>query len=147
MSAQTNEKLARSLYAAFNARRIDDALKLISDRTEWRNMATGETFRGHAGVRKFMEGWIHAFDDLKIDVKRVIATDTTIATESVVRGTHSGPLELHGGTIPATHKKVEVPICEVCQVDNGKLGPGGTYLDLASVMEQLGVTEPAAAHR
>jgi steroid delta-isomerase-like uncharacterized protein len=147
MPVHTNETLIRKLYTAFNDRKYDQAEELVSDTFEWRDIATGETYRGPAGVRQFMEHWVKAFNDAKIDPQRVIATDQFVAAEIIGRGTHTGSLESPAGSIPATNRRVELPCCEVAVIENGKIRSGSTYYDAASIMHQLGVTELAGAHR
>lgn len=147
MSVQTNEKLARDLFGAFNERRFDEAAKHVADKVEWRNMATGEVFRGPKGVRQFMEQWTHTFDDARIEPRRIIATENDIVTEFVAKGTHTGPLRTPQGEVPATRRKIELPCCEVVHVKDGKITGGATYLDTASMLHQLGIEEHATASR
>jgi ketosteroid isomerase-like protein len=40
-------------YAAFNERRLDDALSLMDPEVEWPNGMEGGTVYGHAGVREY----------------------------------------------------------------------------------------------
>jgi steroid delta-isomerase-like uncharacterized protein len=147
MSAKDNERIARAIFDAFNNRKIDDALKLVADKLEYRDVPTGEVFRGPDGMRKFMEGWIQAFDDAKASVQRVTATDRLVITEFVGRGTHTGPMETPAGTIRATNNRMEVPFCEVAEIRDGKFVSGTLYYDAATMMQQLGITELAGAHR
>lgn len=148
MSAQNNEKLVRGMFNAVNERRVDDAVKNVADNAEWTNMASGEVFRGPSGARQFIQGWLGAFDNLKIDIKRVIATDKEVVTEFIGRGTHTGTLQTPNGELPATNRKVELPCCEIATIENGKLTRGATYLDTLTMLTQLGVEEHAgASHR
>jgi steroid delta-isomerase-like uncharacterized protein len=147
MAVHTNETLVRQFYTAFNNRKFDEAAKLVSDRFEWRDVATGEVYRGPAGVRQFMEHWVKAFGDAKIEVQRIIATDQYVAAEFIGSGTHTGTLEAAGGSIPPTNRKVELSCCEVAAIENGKVRSGSSYYDAATIMHQLGVTELAGAHR
>lgn len=147
MPVHPNETLFRNLYAAFNTRKFDDTAKLVSDKFEWRDVATGEVYRGPAGARQFMERWVKAFTDAKIDIQRIVATDEVVVGEFIGRGTHSGTLESPAGAIPATNRKVELACCEVATVENGKIRSGSTYYDTATMLHQLGVTEPVGAHR
>jgi steroid delta-isomerase-like uncharacterized protein len=147
MPVHANETLIRQLYTAFNNRKFDEAAKLASDKFEWRDVATGETYRGPAGMRQFMEHWVKAFNDAKIDIQRIIATDQHVAAEFIGRGTHTGPLEGPAGSIPATNRKLELACCEIGTIENGKIRSGSTYYDTATIMHQLGVTELAGAHR
>ena len=147
MSAQTNERLVRSTFDAFNAHNFDEAARHVADKCEWRSIPTGELFRGPDGMRQFMQFWVSAFKDARVDVKRVIATDTHVVTEFIGRGTHTGTLETPAGSIPATNRRVEVPYCEVATIENGKFVSGATYFDTTTIMQQLGVTELAGAHK
>jgi hypothetical protein len=53
MSAQDNAMLARAAYEAFNDRGFDRAA-LVAEELEGVNVATGETFRGLEGYKKYM---------------------------------------------------------------------------------------------
>ena len=145
MSAQANETLVRSLYSAFNARKFEEATKVASPKLEWRDVATGEIVRGPEGMRHFMERWANAFNDARVDVKRVTATEKTAVTEFVARGTNTGPLETSGGTLSPTNRRTEVAFCEVATIESGKIVSIATYYDSATILQQLGVTEPAGA--
>jgi hypothetical protein len=54
MSAQDNAMLARAPYEAFNDRDFDRAAALVAEELEGVNVATGETFRGLEGYKKYM---------------------------------------------------------------------------------------------
>jgi steroid delta-isomerase-like uncharacterized protein len=147
MSAPTNETLVRSLFNAFNTRKFDEGTKLVTDKFVWRDVASGQTFTGPAGVRKFMEAWATAFNDGKAEIKRMISTDKAVVTEYIGRGTHTGTLHTPNGDIPATNQKCEVPFVDICTIDNGKLTALNTYYDAATMMHQLGLLEPVGAHK
>ena len=147
MAMHPNETLARQFYTAFNNRKFDEAAKLVSDKFEWRDAATGEVYRGPSGMRQYMEYWVKSFNDAKLDVQQIYAADRFFAAEFIGRGTHTGTLETPGGSIPATNRKIELPCCEVGTIENGKFLAGATYYDTASILHQLGVTEMVATHR
>jgi len=82
------------------------------------------------------ETYTGAFPDLKFEVKRMHAVgDDVLVTEFVVRATHQG--ELMG--IPPTGRKVEIHICNVIEVRDGKIYAEREYFDTAHLMQQLGV--------
>jgi hypothetical protein len=58
----------------------------------------------------------------------------------VWRGVHAGPLETPTGTIPASNKPVEIPACQVVQVEGGKIKSGSHYFDLLTMLTQIGAT-------
>ncbi|MBI4571514.1 MAG: ester cyclase, partial [Chloroflexi bacterium] len=48
--------------------------------------------------------------------------------------------------IPATGRKVEMPVCTVLDIRDGKITAEREYMDMAHMMQQLGVMpEPATA--
>jgi steroid delta-isomerase-like uncharacterized protein len=86
------------------------------------------------------EMYTAAFPDLKLDVRRMHAAgDDVVVTEFVVRATHQG--ELMG--IAPTGRKVEIPVCNVIDVRDGKIYAEREYFDTGHLMQQLGVTGPA----
>lgn len=82
-----------------------------------------------------------AFPDMKIDVSHMHAVgDNVVVTEFVARGTHQG--ELAG--IAPTGRPVEVRVCNIVEVRDGKVYAEREYFDMAHLLQQLGVA-PAAA--
>jgi SnoaL-like polyketide cyclase len=53
-------------------------------------------------------------------------------------GTHSGPLELPSGTLPATGKTVEFDGVQVFIVEGGKVTHMRNYLDFLTMLSQVG---------
>lgn len=147
MSAQTNETLVGQIFNAFNMRKYDEATKLVTDKFLWRDVATGQAFNGPAGMKKFFQNWANGFNDAKVEVKRMISTEKAVVTEYIGRGTHTGTLETPNGPLHATNHKVEIPFCDIALLDGGKITSVNTYYDVATMMQQLGLLEPAGAHR
>lgn len=61
------------------------------------------------------------------------------------RGTHTGPLQGPNGEIPPTGRAVDVPVCDVFQLRNGKAVGVHSYFDAATLMTQLGLLPALAA--
>jgi ketosteroid isomerase-like protein len=57
-----------------------------------------------------------------------------------VKGRSHGPLQTPTGTIPASNKPVEIPACQVVQVEGGKIKSGSHYFDLLTMLTQIGAT-------
>ena len=82
------------------------------------------------------EMYTGAFPDLKLEIKRMHAAgENVVVTEFIVRATHQG--ELLG--IAPTGRKVELPVCNVIEVRDGKIYAEREYFDSAHLMQQLGV--------
>lgn len=140
MSAQENAALARKLYNAFNKHDLEACLALATEDIEVVLVPFGQTFKGKAGFREFMEGFARAFPDLTITVTNQLATEDHVVSECSWRGTHSGPLMSPQGEIPATGKTVEGAVfCEVWGIKNGKVASLRNYQDVSSWLRQLGL--------
>ena len=68
-----------------------------------------------------------------------------MVVEFTGRGTHTGPLSGPSGVMPPTQKRVELQLCDVWEVNGGKLANLRSYFDTATLMSQLGVGMPTAA--
>ncbi len=76
-----------------------------------------------------------AFPDAVLEVRRVYTQGDTAIAEMVAKGTHRG--ELMG--IAPTGKPVEITICNVAEIRDGKLYREREYMDMLTMMTQLGV--------
>ena len=81
-----------------------------------------------------------AFPDGKIEIKGIHVAGDTATVEFVGRGTHKGDLM---GIAP-TGKTMEIPVCTILDIKNDQIMAEREYMDMAHMMQQLGVM-PAAA--
>jgi predicted ester cyclase len=58
-----------------------------------------------------------------------------VITEFIGSGTHDGALM----DIPATGKKVSMPVCNIIEVRQGKVYAEREYTDMAHLLRQIGV--------
>lgn len=139
MSNQPNTQLAHQIYGLFNEGQVEAATNLATDDVELVLYPFGQTFQGREGFTNFMRGFLNAFPDLKIEIRNQVAGDGQIVNEITGRGTHTGPLMTPAGVIPPTGRSVELSVCEVWKVRDGKLAGLANYQDSASLMRQLGL--------
>lgn len=147
MSRQENEKIVRELMETINKKDPDKGLRLIADDCEFVDVPFDVTRRGPEGWKESYNFWISAFPDGKVDVTRIIATDTNAVVEYTGSGTHEGPLKTPEGDITPTGRRIQTQFCDVCEVRNGKIANIRSYFDAASVMRQLGVLPEPAVQR
>ncbi|HEY0969802.1 MAG TPA: ester cyclase [Gemmatimonadales bacterium] len=131
--------IGRMLSEVYNARDFDRLDSVIAPDAEYRNVATGEVFRGAEGVKRYQRNWASAFPESRVEIQNLAACGETVTVEFIGRGRHSGPLNTPQGTIQPTGKDVELALCDVLSVRDGRITGGRTYFDLASLMRQLGV--------
>lgn len=139
MSAENNAALTRKLYDAFNRKDYDYCLASVSEDMEAVLIPFGQTFRGREGFSNFMQGFAQAFPDIRIEVTNQVATEDQVVNEFVARGTHTGTLMTPAGGVPPTGRTVELIVCEVYRIKNGKFISLHNYQDAASLMRQLGL--------
>jgi steroid delta-isomerase-like uncharacterized protein len=138
MAADT-ASVARSLYTIFNDKAFEQLRNIVADTCEWRNMATGESFRGAEGMIAFQQGWAAAFPGSKTEILSVTADGNRAVVEFVGRGIHGGVFRTPLGDIPPTGKRIEVRFCDVIEVRDGKVTAGRTYFDAPTFAKQMGL--------
>jgi hypothetical protein len=82
------------------------------------------TLRRIQGAGEIIEAWqgrAKAFPDSKATFVREFASGETAVFEIAWKGTHTGPLQTPTGIIPASNKPIEMPACQVVQVEGGKV--------------------------
>jgi steroid delta-isomerase-like uncharacterized protein len=83
-----------------------------------------------------------AFPDGKIDIQRIAAAGDTAVVEFIGKGEHKG--DLMG--VPPTGRTLNLNICDVIEIKDGKIFAEREYMDVMVMMQQLGVVPaPAAA--
>ena len=79
--------------------------------------------------------YARAFPDSQIEIKQVYIHGDTAIAELVARGTHRG--DLMG--IPPTGRPIEINICNVMELRDGKIYREREYMDRLAMLEQLGL--------
>ena len=136
----SNADVARALYAAINDRDADAGAACMADKAEWREVPTGQIYRGPAGWRANMDFWLGAFPDGRVEVTNLIDGGEWVAVEYTGRGTNTGPMSTPEGELPPTGRSVEIPMVDLWQFEDGKVVSGRSYFDMAGMMTQLGLS-------
>ena len=145
-SPEDNARLARTILDLWNERDFDQAVRLAAEDVECVDVPSNTTLRGPDGYRESLQRWATAFPDGRVEVTRVIADADGAVVEYTGRGTHTGPLAGPAGSIPATGRRGELTLCDVLEIEQGKVRRVRSYYDSATLMRQLGlITEQGAA--
>jgi len=119
-----------------NAHDLEGVLQTFGDDAHYDDEAWGEHHEGRDGVRRFYEQLMGALPDLEIKVQRQHVTEVAILVEVLIRGTHLGAWR----GLPATGRRVEIPLCGVYTFDaRDRLAGEKIYYDRATVLRQVGV--------
>lgn len=146
MTAKENEAIARAEVDKYNAHDLDGLAALFSSDAEVINVPTGVTGRGSKAARDSAQTLLTAFPDGKFQIISVVAGEQGAAVEYWGRGTHTGKLVARGGALEPTGRKLEVRICDVMDIQGGKIKSVRSYWDMYGLMSQLGLI-PETARR
>lgn len=136
---EENAEIARKLYQHWNARDFDRLAELMTADGEIVLVGSDTRFRGPDGAQEFSRMWADGFPDGRVEIDRVIASGDRVCVEFTGRGTHTGTLRGPGGDTAATGRSVTLHLCDVYEIQNGKISSIHSYFDSASLMTQLGV--------
>ena len=139
-ATKENLKVLAATDAAFNARDWKGFEKLHAKSVVVYGPDSPEPTRGVAAHRRWVEGFIGAFPDLRVRQVRSFGGGDWACAEYVIAGTHEGPLAGPGGqAMPATKKKVQFRLCNVLRFEGGKIAEEIAYFDFLGMLSQLGV--------
>jgi ketosteroid isomerase-like protein len=141
MSAKDNEAIVARQLEAFNQRDYS-ATSLMSG--QLKDMPSGNTVSGAAGLEGYWKGWIGAFPEGKVEItQNVGAEDGTVVTEFRARGVNNGSMNMGGQQLPPTGRPIDVMFCQVATVRDGKIVDARLYYDAMSFATQLGLMPQA----
>ena len=130
---------AKAPILAFNDKDWDAAKASLSPDSLYDEVATNRQARGAEQVIPLWQGWATAFPDAKATFQRELVSGNTVVLEQTWRGTHKGPLQTPGGTIPPTGKPIDVRACAVVEVAGERARRQRHYFDMATLLRQIGV--------
>ena len=132
----------QGLVNAWNTHSVDKVLEHYSENAEITSPESPTPLRGKSALRENIQGWMKAFPDITGDVETSVVSEKEVAFLVHFSGTNRGEIVLGPGqTIPATNKKVDMPVAIFATLDaNGKIVKERDVFDSAAYMQQLGIT-------
>jgi predicted ester cyclase len=102
-------------------------------------MPGGLRIHGPAQMRPLLEAYQQAFPDIRSEIMTTVETPDAIALELRISGTHTGPMQTPGGSIPPTGKSVVWESVDIVRVSDGKITSWHAYFDQVAFLTQLGL--------
>lgn len=128
--------LHRQMLDVITARDLDGLRALYHPDYSYEGSDGVEHKGADAGI-EMASTYLEAFSDLSLEVRHELQCGEHVSViEFTGRGTHDGDLE---GIAP-TGRTVEIPVCNVVEVADGKILREREYFDTAVLLRQLGVT-------
>ena len=126
----------REMFAAWNSRDFKKMRELMHSEYSYTG-ADGKEAKGPEAGMAIAQMYASAFPDGRLELGRVHVVGDTSVAEVIARGTHQGDLM---GIAP-TGKKVEIRICNVVELRDAKVYREREYMDMLTMMVQLGVVK------
>ena len=139
-SPQAMIDIAKSSILAYNAKKWDNVRAVLTQDAIYDEVATNRKMQGQDQLIDCWQQWARALPDSKATFHSAIASGNTVCLEMSWRGMHSGPLELPTGAVAATNRSVDIRACQILEMSEGKVRAIRHYFDMATLLQQLGIT-------
>jgi steroid delta-isomerase-like uncharacterized protein len=134
--------IAKAAVIAYNEKDWSKGKDILAANAVYDEKGTHRRIQGAGEIIEAWQGWAKAFPDSKATFVREFASGDTVVLELVWKGIHTGPLQTPTGTIPPSNKPIEMPACQVVQVEGGKVKSASHYFDMLTMLTQIGATAP-----
>jgi steroid delta-isomerase-like uncharacterized protein len=131
-------EIAKASITAYNDKDWSKAKDLLAADAVYDEKGTHRRIQGAGNIIDAFQGWANAFPDSKATFVSEFGSGDTAVLELVWKGVHTGPLQTPTGIIPASNKPVEMPACQVIQVEGGKIKGASHYFDMLTMLTQIG---------
>jgi ketosteroid isomerase-like protein len=98
-----------------------------------------ERVSGPEEFAPFLQGYLTAFSDFRHEVLDFVESGDTVALELVVRCTHTGPLHMRQGELPATGREVVWDSTDYVKIRDGRIASWHVYTDGVAFLAKLGL--------
>ena len=125
---------------AWNSGDLQKACSYLAEDYVFESVPLGTFIKGREAAKAYFKGMLQAFPDMKFEHKNALVSGNKAALEYVASGTQKK--EYHG--MPATGKSFAVKCCSICEFEGGLFARETMYMDMATMMRQLGhIPSPA----
>ena len=131
--------VASEMMEAFNKGDFDRIAALCSPDITYIENGTNRSTKGIDEIMQVAHGWKAAFSDLHANIWSDFSCGNNVVLEITWTGTNDGPIEMPGGTLPATGRSVEFNDAQVFEIENGLVKAFRNYGDFVTMFTQLGL--------
>ena len=131
-------QVSADLIDAFNEADWERFRGVLSPDTVYTETGTGRRVEGADAYVTLCQGWKVALPDVRGTIRGAIATEDQVAQEILWEGTHTGPMETPGGTLPPSGAQISVEASLWLRFQGDKAREVHHYLDVLSLLQQIG---------
>lgn len=132
------EQFVRDYYAAMNSGDQESVWQFFEPDVIYEDRAVGHVYNGLGEYKNFANAYVGALG-LKFYLEDIHATDRGFGIAWRMDGTHNADLP----GMPATGRSFSVQGATIATVANGRIKHNIDYWNLGTLLEQLGLAEPA----
>lgn len=134
--SQENVEVVRRGWEAWTSGDIDALFAVCSPEIEWdttnfEGWLEADVYRGHAGVRRFLEDWLSTWERFESGVEKYIDVgDDRVLVLCWQRGFGAG-----------SHAPVEMDWAQICTLERGLVCRAEVYASREDAVEAVGLSE------
>jgi steroid delta-isomerase-like uncharacterized protein len=99
-----------------------------------------QPLHGREVIRDDYAAFFRSHPDVRLTVRSATAAKGLVCYEMLLTGTHTGPLDVAGGEIPPSQRRLELPMAAFVDVDeHGQYREVRRYYDVSTFLQQLGL--------
>ncbi|MDG7001251.1 MAG: ester cyclase [Nitrososphaerota archaeon] len=129
------QKVIRLIEEVFNKGRLDVADEIISPACVEHQRLDRQFPPGSQAAKAISTSLRSMFSDFTLSIEDIVARGDKVWLRMKGRGTNTGQVMGH----PATGKKVEVDVIDVCRFEDGKMVDHWGVPDQLGMIEQIGL--------
>lgn len=145
MSRQEMIAAAKAPIEGYNEKDWNAVRESVTQSFVYEEVGTDRRAEGIDEVLEVWRAWAKAFPDARATFETALVDGENVMLELRWRGTHTAPLPLPDDEIPATGSTVDFRACVLVRVQDGKVVSMRHYLDMLTMLSQLGVASIATA--
>jgi predicted ester cyclase len=135
--SQDNIDVVRRVEDAYNSGNLEQLDGLISADLTSHTPGSDQIPPGLDGIKAASQMSKQAFPNKNVSVEDIFAEDDLVVVRCRMTGTNSGGLPWFG--IPANDRDIDLQWIAIYRVQDGKIVESWAEMDLATMMQQLGV--------
>jgi steroid delta-isomerase-like uncharacterized protein len=139
MVTQSAVEIARAWVGMFGAGDLDGLRSLYAADATLAAPGDEQPTEGIEAIGDTIQEWMQAFPDLRGTVNHLHADGNTVTLEATFEGTWSGPLRMSDGRTPTpTMRPMTITVCEVMEIESGRIQAVRGYYDTLTMLQQIG---------
>jgi hypothetical protein len=136
----SNVELHKEAHRRMSDESPERAAEFFGEDIVFTDEPRGSTLKGKGETTGWLAEWKRTFSDARITEGRYLDAGEWTIARFRGRGVNDGPL----GELPPSGRQLDLPFCELCRWQDGKIVEGAIYYDTGTMMVQLGHMSPPA---